>query len=187
MICSGHFCLLFLLHTGHRLSHFLCLAARRIEIIHIQLSRLCLRWRLQFRCLGRPASFAVSQGEPGQGMLHDLWKPFTRTVETIKVYILQGRWVSLYCMHSIWSTIPPFSRRYASVLGSSGGGIEMQCPHFCNFASLPSHPTHGADYRGLWQIRKRILGAFTLSSFPWARDNVHGICWLFLFVCFVFR
>lgn len=73
-----HFFLMFPLHTGCRLSHFLCLPPRTTEVVYIWLSPLHLCWRVQLPW--RPASFALSPGKLGKGRnmtsltLHHDWE-----------------------------------------------------------------------------------------------------------------
>lgn len=82
--------------------HFLCLQSGSFEVVCVWLSPLCsLRW-VQPQGFGRPASFALSPGAPGSGLLHGLHNPSTATVKMFEVDILQGWWASLYHTFLTW-------------------------------------------------------------------------------------
>lgn len=142
--------------------HFLCLQSGSIEVVCVWRSPLRSHCRVQPQGFGRPASFALSHGEPGEGLLYGLHKPFTTTVKMFEVYILYGWWVSLY-----W---------YVSVLGSTGRGIQAWCPYLCNLT-----PLSGYLFLFLWQ-ETMVMGFADWISPPIIRG-----CWFSSISCiFVF-
>lgn len=134
----------FPLHTGCRLSHFLCLAARNLEVV----STLPGLLHSQESC-----SFGAWESQPVS-----LWPTGNQDEGCFVIYTNSSPWPwkqskSVYfrdiCAFivSVGLCVKPLlSSSYTSVLGSSGSGVWIHCPYFHNFTLIPNYLT-GADHQ----------------------------------------